>query len=83
MSARNRELVNLFLVGLLGTAAYGSAWMMSRMMTSGAWRRIDRSPFANVKPAFSFVCPWLTPGSANSPATVSFLDTRRCIVRHR
>jgi cell division protein FtsW (lipid II flippase) len=27
MSARNRELVNLFLVGILGTAAYGSAWI--------------------------------------------------------
>ena len=27
MSARNRELVNLVLVGILGTAAYGSAWI--------------------------------------------------------
>ena len=27
MSARNRELVNLILVGVLGTAAFGSAWI--------------------------------------------------------
>ena len=27
MSARNRELVNLVLVGVLGTAAFGSAWI--------------------------------------------------------
>lgn len=27
MSARNRELVNLILVGILGTAAFGSAWI--------------------------------------------------------
>ena len=27
MSARNRELVNLVLVGILGTAAFGSAWI--------------------------------------------------------
>jgi cell division protein FtsW (lipid II flippase) len=27
MSARNRELVNLLLVGILGTAAFGSAWI--------------------------------------------------------
>ena len=27
MSARNRELINLVLVGILGTAAFGSAWI--------------------------------------------------------
>jgi len=37
MSARNRELVNLFLVGILGTAAYGSAWIArtGRVSTRG------------------------------------------------
>ena len=27
------------------------------MMTSGSWRSTARSPFANVKPAFSLICP--------------------------
>ena len=36
------------------------------MITSGSWRSTARSPFANVNPALSLVCPWFTPGSAYS-----------------
>src|SRR5947207_673081 len=36
MSARNRELVNLFMVGILGTAAYGSAWIARTGRVSAA-----------------------------------------------
>ena len=31
-------------------------------MTSGSWRRIERSALANVSFAFSLTCVWLTPG---------------------
>ena len=32
-------------------------------MTSGSWRRIDRSAAANVSLIFSWICVWLMPGS--------------------
>ena len=31
-------------------------------MTSGSWRRIERSALANVSLIFSLICVWLTPG---------------------
>src|SRR5436853_96830 len=31
-------------------------------MTSGSWRRIDRSALAKVSLIFSLICAWLTPG---------------------
>ncbi len=35
-------------------------------MTSGSWRRIERSPDANVSPIWGFTSIWPTPASWNS-----------------
>ena len=46
-------------------------------ITSGSWRRIDRSALAKVRPALGFTCTWLMPASWNSmgSSTVTMLTS--------
>ena len=46
-------------------------------MTSGSWRRIDRSALANVSPAFGLTCTWLMPANWYSmgSSTVTMLTS--------
>jgi hypothetical protein len=52
-------------------------------MTSGSWRRIDRSALAKVSPAFSFTCTCTIPWSLYSigSSTVTMLTLRCWIER--
>ena len=45
------------------------------MITSGSWRRNERSALANVMPRFTFCCTWLMPSTriSTGSSTVEML----------
>ena len=51
---------------LIAMSAVSASRISPTMITSGSWRRIDRSALANVSPMSAFTLTWLMPPRLNS-----------------